>query len=140
MNWIDVTRPLRQDLAGWPGDTPVLLEQRWSRSRGDSITVGRFQQSLHTGTHCDAPIHFLTDGPAAESLDATLLCGPTLVVDARGRDLIEPFELDPGRPCPQRVLLRTDAWPDSRKFLLRYPDRARCPAPPPSGNGKPPPS
>ena len=44
MNWIDVTRPLRQDLAGWPGDTPVLLEQRWSRSRGDSVTVGRFQQ------------------------------------------------------------------------------------------------
>lgn len=27
MNWIDVTRPLQQELAGWPGDTPVLLEQ-----------------------------------------------------------------------------------------------------------------
>jgi predicted transcriptional regulator len=39
MNWIDVTRPLQQNLAGWPGDTPVLLEQRWSRARGDSVTV-----------------------------------------------------------------------------------------------------
>jgi arylformamidase len=121
MNWIDVTRPLRHDLAGWPGDTPVLLEQRWSRARGDSVTVGKFQQSLHTGTHCDAPIHFLTDGPAAESLDPALLCGPALVVDARGCELIEPFALDQSQPCPQRVLLRTDAWPDSRRFPARIP-------------------
>ncbi len=121
MNWIDVTRPLQQNLAGWPGDTPVLLEQRWSRARGDSVTVGKFQQSLHTGTHCDAPIHFLTDGPAAESLDPTLLCGPALVVDARGRELIELSELSQNQPCPRRVLLRTDAWPDSQKFPARIP-------------------
>jgi arylformamidase len=121
MNWFDVTRPLQQNLAGWPGDTPVLLEQRWSRARGDSVTVGKFQQSLHTGTHCDAPIHFLTDGPAAESLDPTLLCGPALVVDARGRELIELSELSQSQPCPRRVLLRTDAWPDSQKFPARIP-------------------
>lgn len=121
MNWIDVTRPLQPDLAGWPGDTPVLLEQRWSRARGDSVTVGKFQQSLHTGTHCDAPIHFLDDGAAAESLDPLLLCGPALVIDARGQDLIGPFEIPAHSPCPQRVLLRTDAWPDSRKFPARIP-------------------
>ena len=40
MTWIDVTRPLQPDLAGWSGDTPVRLEQRWSRARGDTVTVG----------------------------------------------------------------------------------------------------
>jgi arylformamidase len=78
------------------------------------VTVGRWQQSLHTGTHCDAPIHFLTDGAGAEGLDPTLLCGPALVVEARGRELIEPEAIDWGQPLPSRVLLRTDGWPDSR--------------------------
>jgi arylformamidase len=141
MNWMDVTRPLQPDLAGWPGDTPVRLDQRWSRARGDAVTVGRFQQSLHAGTHCDAPLHFLTDGAAAESLDPTVLCGPALVIDVRGQEVIElshkelpvseravsegadsegaDSERDP--VCPQRVLLRTDAWPESRRFPARIP-------------------
>lgn len=126
MTWMDVTRPLRSDLAGWPGDTPVRLEHRWSRERGDAVTVGCFQQSLHTGTHCDAPLHFQTDGAAAESLDPAAMCGPALVVDARGRELvdisaIEWEALGQGQPCPQRVLLRTDAWPDSRTFPAKLP-------------------
>ena len=141
MSWMDVTRPLQPDLAGWPGDTPVRLEQRWSRLRGDSVTVGLFQHSLHAGTHCDAPLHFLTDGAGAESLDPTVLCGPTLVIDARGQEVIDlatlprsgvgraasagadssgaGIQADQG--CPQRVLLRTDAWPDSRMFPERIP-------------------
>jgi arylformamidase len=126
MSWMDVTRPLQPDLAGWPGDTPVRLEQRWSRARGDSVTVGLFQHSLHAGTHCDAPLHFLTDGAAAESLDPTVLCGSTLVIDARQRDVIDLSDLERGgierdQACPQRVLLRTDAWPDSRMFPTRIP-------------------
>lgn len=126
MNWMDVTRPLQPDLAGWPGDTPVRLEQRWSRARGDSVTVGSFQQSLHAGTHCDAPLHFLSEGAAAESLNPPLLCGPALVVDARGREVIDISAVDWGaierkQPRPQRVLLRTDAWPDSRTFPVKIP-------------------
>jgi arylformamidase len=130
MSWMDVTRPLQPDLAGWPGDTPVRLEQRWSRARGDSVTVGWFQQSLHAGTHCDAPLHFLTDGAAAESLDPTVLCGPALVVDARGQEVIELSDMDlslsaGGQACPPRVLLRTDAWVDSRTFPARIPVPSR---------------
>jgi len=126
MSWMDVTRPLQHDLAGWPGDTPVRLEQRWSRARGDSVTVGSFQQSLHAGTHCDAPIHFLTDGVAAESLDPTVLCGPALVIDARGQTVMDLSDRElsvseQDQACPQRVLLRTDAWPDSRTFPTRIP-------------------
>lgn len=121
MSWIDVTRPLREELAGWPGDTPVRLERVWSRERGDPVTVGRWQQSLHTGTHCDAPLHFVTDGAGAEWLEPTLLCGPTRVVDARGREVIEPGVLDGSDPLPPRVLLRTDGWPDSRTFPERIP-------------------
>jgi arylformamidase len=115
MTWIDVTRPLQHDLAGWPGDTPVLLEQKWSRARGDSVTVGRFQQSLHTGTHCDAPFHFLDHGETAEALDPLLLCGPTMVIDAGNTNIIGPDRI-PTTKLPQRVLLRTDGWPDSLKF------------------------
>jgi arylformamidase len=140
MNWMDVTRPLQPDLAGWPGDTPVRLEQRWSRARGDSVTVGMFQQSLHAGTHCDTPLHFLTDGAAAESLDPIVLCGPTLVIDARGQEVIDLSDKDLAvieqtdversgierdQACPQRVLLRTDAWPDSRTFPARIPVLSR---------------
>ena len=51
MNWIDVTRPLRQDLAGWPGDTPVLLEQRYGVRL---LAAGGWRDVAGRDDHADA--------------------------------------------------------------------------------------
>jgi arylformamidase len=47
-------------------------------------------------------------------------------VDARGRELVDISAIEwqaigRDQPCPQRVLLRTDAWPDSRTFPAKIP-------------------
>jgi arylformamidase len=44
--------------------------------------------SAHTGTHVDAPAHFVQGGTGVEALDLTVLVGPALVVEARGADAL----------------------------------------------------
>ena len=50
---------------------------RWRALQSHRLDFG-----LHTGTHIDAPVHFIDGGPGAESLDLDALIGPALVVDA----------------------------------------------------------
>ena len=50
------------------------------RANGDIATMTQLQFCAHTGTHCDAPRHFI-DGPGIETLDLETLIGPCYVAD-----------------------------------------------------------
>lgn len=106
---IDVSRPLREGMAVWPGDTP--FRRRVSRSPGSlgPVTVSALTLSSHTGTHVDAPLHVDSRAGGVETLDLARFVGPALVIDARGRqalgeDLVPPDALASRR----RLLFRTD--------------------------------
>ena len=58
------------------------LELRESIARGDVANVTALGLGAHTGTHVDAPRHFLADGTTAESIDPEALIGPAHVADA----------------------------------------------------------
>lgn len=122
---IDISTPLRSDLAGWPGDTPFRFDLAWRRAEGSSVNVGRLSTSLHTGTHVDAPFHFDDSGPTVDRLDLAAFIGPARVVDARGWDLI-PASILPDLDWtePTRILFRTDAWLDRTRFPDRIPTLA----------------
>ena len=109
--WSDVTYPIRNGVPHWPGQPPVDLHRIAHLSHGDvcNVTVARF--SVHTGTHLDAPLHFLdgTQDVTAASIDA--LNGPCVVhrVDAQphiDRASLAHLEEDL-RSGPRRVLFRT---------------------------------
>lgn len=121
MEWIDITRPLSAELAGWPGDTPVRLTHRWNRSRGDSVNVGQLEISLHTGTHCDAPVHFLDHGASAEHVDPVIFCGPALIIDARKQEHLGTELIPDETILPERILIRTDRWTESTCFPRKIP-------------------
>lgn len=117
MKIIDITLPIDSQIAGWQGDTPTHYAIRWSQTAGASVNVGMLTMSLHTGTHADAPFHFLSKGETAEQLPLEAFFGPVWVIDARGHNPIgvEVLEKISFAQTP-RVLFRTDAWRDVTVF------------------------
>jgi arylformamidase len=112
---LDITRELKNGMAVWPGDTAFSLTQ----SAWGSLTVGAMTLSLHTGTHADAPSHFLPGGQTIEQVPPEVYVGECVVIDGRDKEILGP-ELFAGE-LPPRVLVRTDAWPDDSPFPQSVP-------------------
>jgi arylformamidase len=110
----DITQPLRPGMPTWPGDTPFESGGVWSMGPGTPVNVGRFSQSVHAGTHGDAPFHYDAGGVTAEAVDLSVYLGPCRLIDVRGAGArIEPADVAGAlERVPTRVLLRTyEAFP-----------------------------
>lgn len=86
--WIDISQPLNNDIATWPGDTPFSYEVSWSKEDSGSVNVGKLTMSIHTGTHIDAPFHFDNDGKKVLDLDIHVYVGAARVIDVSGMESI----------------------------------------------------
>jgi arylformamidase len=74
-------------MLGWPG--LQVPEQDWHlrMERGDPCNISNWKLGVHTGTHLDAPVHFLPDGADLETaVPIENLFGPALVLDVSERD------------------------------------------------------
>jgi arylformamidase len=80
MKIFDITIPISPEMPVWPGDPPVVLEQVTSMDAGAHDNVSRLACSVHTGTHVDAPHHFLNDHRTVESLLLDTLIGQAQLV------------------------------------------------------------
>lgn len=116
MGWIDISTPLRDGMLVWPGDDRVRVEQTMSLERGDPYNLTRLNMSAHTGTHMDAPRHFLRAGAGMETMPLDVMLGPARVVDVEDEEAVRarhvPADLAPGA----RVLFRTR---NSTEYLAR---------------------
>jgi arylformamidase len=79
---IDVTVPIRDGMVHYDGNPPVHVERAQSIAAGDGANVTRLDFGAHSGTHIDAPLHFIDGAPGAEGLPIEPLIGPAHVVDA----------------------------------------------------------
>src|SRR5207247_9616973 len=70
----------------YPGDPDVMLERVSSIADGDLANVSRLDFGVHTGTHVDAPVHFVDGAPGAESLPLAALVGEAVVHGTEGCD------------------------------------------------------
>ncbi|MBL8213255.1 MAG: cyclase family protein [Bryobacterales bacterium] len=89
--WIDITQPLRVGMPQWPGDPPFTFQ----REVYEGVSLTTITMCAHTGTHVDAPLHYLDGGAAIDAMPLDALIGPARIVDS---DWVEPAE---------RVLIRT---------------------------------
>lgn len=106
---LDVSRPLREGMPVWPGDTPFVRAISRSAGGGDFVTVSALTLSSHAGTHVDAPAHLAPTGGGVETLDAKRFIGAALVVDARGSQALGEELLPSRTDCAgKRILFRTD--------------------------------
>ncbi len=127
----DITRPLHDSLAPWPGDTGFAFHLNWKMADGAPVNVGALTMGVHNGTHADAPRHFLPDGATVESLPLDVFIGPAVVLDLSGRpDRHGPVtrgDLAPALAAlahAPRLLLKTDAAPDPTRFPADFPTLA----------------
>ncbi len=119
---IDITLKVDKQLAVWPGDTPFAFQWKWKMAKGDPVNVGSVEMSIHTGTHVDAPYHFLEKGERIDEVEPEVYVGPALVVDVRGDEVIGLGSLkDADLSETPRVLFRTGAWEDHSQFPESFP-------------------
>jgi kynurenine formamidase len=81
---IDLTQPIEEQMPVSIGFPRVMLNRYFDRTKGDVATVEMLMIGLHTGTHVDAPMHFIDGGACVDELGPLALCGPAVVVDAPG--------------------------------------------------------
>src|SRR5712691_11852229 len=97
---IDISVAVRPGMVIYPGDPTVSLAD------GAVCNVSRLAFGVHSGTHVDAPVHFIDGAPAAESLPLDVLIGEARVLDLTAADRLDAAAFD-GIELSERVLLKT---------------------------------
>ena len=57
----DISQTVNPTLAVWPGDTQFSAEQQLDLQKGDAVNLLTLHLSAHTGTHIDAPFHYVPE-------------------------------------------------------------------------------
>jgi arylformamidase len=112
--WIDVSVPLRTGMAHWPDNPPVVVERTMDLEQGDACTVSRLSMGAHTGTHMDAPSHFVAGGPSLDALPFDAVIGRARVVAIRNPRAVTVEEL------------RRHAIRRGERLLFRTRNSGRC--------------
>ncbi len=86
---IDVSRRIYPGMAVWPGDSPVEIGINSSIKQGDACNVSSIKMGLHTGTHIDAPFHFIDGGKRICSLNLSQYIGTVKVFDLKSEGFID---------------------------------------------------
>jgi len=80
--WIDVTAPIDpRTTPVYPGNAPIKLDFMQSMDAGAQVTLSAFSLGAHTGTHVDAPMHFVKGGASLDQIPLERFIGPVRVID-----------------------------------------------------------
>lgn len=109
MTLYDATLPLTPDMATWPGEPGPHRKLIKSIANGDPANVSELTEGVHSGTHIDAPVHFIPGAPGIESWSVDQLVGPGMVVatgdaPAISVAVLESLNIPPGL---ERILFKT---------------------------------
>src|SRR5262245_28067611 len=106
--WVDVSVPIRHEMVHYPGDPGVELRQTKHLDRGDPATVSHLSLGVHTGTHVDAPVHFIGGAPGVDTISMDAMIGPARVIEILDKETctaedLAACEINAG----ERLLIRT---------------------------------
>tara|TARA_Y100000589_G_C27175721_1_gene638667 strand:+ start:1103 stop:1744 length:642 start_codon:yes stop_codon:yes gene_type:complete len=114
---IDISPPINEKTAVFPGDVPYQRDISMDSTKGDHMTLSSVTSTLHLGAHTDAPNHYSPDGSGIDTRSLNLYIGPCAVIKVErsengkiGLDHL-PDEL----PAP-RILFKTGSFPDSENW------------------------
>lgn len=134
--WLDVTTTLDPSTTPvYEGDPPMRFDFVKDMRKGDVLTLSAYTLGAHSGTHIDAPMHFVRDGVSIDRVAVDRLIGPARVIEiADDVQVIDAAELQrhDWRNTP-RILFRTRSsihgWMMSpafhRDFAYIAPDAAQ---------------
>jgi arylformamidase len=84
MRIYDVSVPLSAETPAYPGDPGIEISAWKSLANGDSANVSLIRFGAHSGTHVDAPSHFIKGAAGVKSLPLEVLIGEVQVVEVPG--------------------------------------------------------
>jgi arylformamidase len=83
MQIYDVSVPLSAATPTYPGDPAIEIKHWLTRANGDAANVSLLHFGVHSGTHVDAPAHFIDGGAKVDSLPLQSLIGAARVIEVR---------------------------------------------------------
>ena len=107
-DWIDISLPVYSGMVVWPGDSEVVVERVMEMEKGDPFNLTHCDFTAHTGTHVDAPRHFLPHGAAMDALPLDAMLGTCRVIQIRDPEAVRPAELPADLQFGERILFKTD--------------------------------
>jgi len=108
--WIDVSAPIDPRTAPvYPGNSPIKLEFLQNYDKGNKLALSTYSIGAHTGTHIDAPLHFIKGGASVDNISLARFVGPARVIDCSPEaTVIDAAELNKHDwKGAKRVLFRT---------------------------------
>jgi len=129
----DVSVPIANGMPVWPSDPPLKLtpQAHLSRDRSHTVHVTTIEMGSHTGTHIDAPFHFVEGGRKLDEIPLKDLVGPVSVIQVTGVPSITREHLKSlSWKNVERVFFKTDNsehWNDGvffERFVYLEPDAA----------------
>ncbi len=135
MRIYDISLGISSALPTWPGDPKIHLEQVSKISEGHASNITKIEMSAHTGTHIDAPYHFIESGMTVDQIPLKVLTGRVYVlhlpdISIITADILKETTLP---PRTRRILFKTrnsDNWVKDnaefeKDFVALSPDGAQ---------------
>ena len=113
-DWIDVSVTVRHGMPHWPDNPPIMLERVMDLRRGDDCNVSHLAMGVHSGTHMDAPVHFIHHGAGLDEMPLAATMG-----EARVIQIDDPREITADE-------LRAHNVQAGEQVLFRTSNSARC--------------
>ncbi|MGD8555687.1 MAG: cyclase family protein [Anaerolineales bacterium] len=109
MRIYDISLAITPGMPVWPGDPGVELERVTEIAKGANSNTSRLTLGVHSGTHVDAPVHFLDGDTSVETLALETLTGRATVVDLPQAEVLDAATLEAASIAPgtERLLFKT---------------------------------
>ena len=121
--WMDISEPISKSTIVWPGDPQAIITQVASYDLGDHYQLSEAFLNLHTGTHVDAPLHFIKEGKDVTQIRLDAMMGETKVLDASAQKVIAPdWLMTKNLRKGDRLLFKTMKDTDNRQEKLLQKD------------------
>ena len=107
----DLSHPIHTAMPVFPGDPEVTVWEATS-IEADGFNVLHLNMGSQSGTHIDAPLHFVSSGASIDQIDISTFVGPAVLVDCRGLEpdaQITPDVL-PKQIAPGSIVVFHTGW------------------------------
>ena len=106
--WIDISVNIKTGMVHWPGDPAVRIRLIKNMDKGEITNLSLISMGSHTGTHIDAPLHFISKGDSIDSMPLDAAMGLARVIEIRDSECVRLVELHKYRiRRGERILFKT---------------------------------
>jgi arylformamidase len=110
--WIDVSVTVRHGMPHWPDNPPIVMQRAMDIGLGHDCNVSHLAMGVHTGTHIDAPVHFIHQAAGVDEMPLTATMGAARVIEITHPRQVTVEELrGHSLRAGERVLFRTSNTP-----------------------------